>query len=121
MKYRWKCVDCGVAERHVSQSANPYLVGFEIYSEHGARSPGCTNLALEIIECDAETFIRSESFQSEVRRIKRIGGFVEVHKNTIALYRGVVPQVTIDMFADRLRRLDQSKLLDIVVSIKNRP
>lgn len=120
MKYTWKCADCAIAATHVSQSANPYLVGFEIYSTHRQHSPNCKNLALEILEGDAETLIQSESFRCELNRFQRLSGIVEVDQNMVTLYRGFMPKDLLDAFAGRLKRCDPSGLLNIVVSTKDR-
>ena len=67
MKYTWKCDSCAIEDIHISQSTNPYRVGFEIYSKHARISPNCKNLVLEILEGDAETLIGSESLQAEIK------------------------------------------------------
>lgn len=121
MYYSWKCPSCGAGDVYDSGSADQYFSGFAIYGEHQERSPCCTNLSLKIIEFDAGAFIPSGPFQSEVGRVVSLGGFVEVHNNTITLYRGVMPRAAIDLFADRLHHLDQSRLLDIIISTKDRP
>lgn len=47
-RYAWRCADCAFAISHVSESSDPYVVGFEIYSKHARISPKCKNRTLEI-------------------------------------------------------------------------
>jgi hypothetical protein len=121
MVYTWKCARCCIAVEHLSLSTDPYLAGFEIHTEHKRRSPSCINVALEIFPGNAETLMNSAGFRTELGRAEAIGGIVEINRNTVTLYRGVMPQSTIVIFGVRLKKLDPLYLLNIVVSTKDRP
>lgn len=120
-RYVWKCAACTVTDLHDSQSTNPYLLGFEIYTEHARLSPGCKNRLLDIAEGDAPTLFHSTAFQTEVLRMKRLDGAVELRGNLVTIYRGSMPESIANAFVGRLQRCDPRGLLSIVVSEKDRP
>ncbi len=121
MKYTWKCAQCGIVAEHVSAQADHYRAGFEIHSEHRLRSPDCTNITLPIFPGDAQAIISSKEFQDEIGRVRAIGGVVEIAGNSVALYRGILSHYSVNVFADRLKKLDPISLLDIIVATKDRP
>ena len=65
---------------------------------------------------EADELIRHPSIQRELTRFRSLGGSVKVSGNKISLFPKIIPVEVAQAFAQRIRKLDIEKKLDVVVA-----